>query len=1148
MGWREDLKNNGRRTTASGGWRERLASEITDEERRFGIERDSRIAMQNSLFEGQRKKEEERKRKEAYDKTFKGRLDKLKNIKWSDVKSFGKKAFGEARDAVEVTGGMAQDIMERTPLPPMLPMYLKDKYIRSKEAKKYAKERIAKNPRLNYDDEYKAGKIFYDARQLNVEKAMENVKKRKGEDVKDFRLDIAEEGNIVERAKQNWRNPEIRKAILSVPEAVTYFAGVGESAGAAKAILSSSLKKRILARSGAAVGKEAALDAVLQEMKKDAEDRNLKSVGKNFLTTALMMSVAGNILGEGMRTLGKVKKGFSWKKGKSKAVDNTIKEVEKKTEKKLVAKEKTLVADAVTNQKIKPSEIVKNVEHTIEVKPVKNEVAKAFDEINRKKAPIKISKPTAEKKGRYTKSNPDSTYLFNETKGGYEVLTELDISEAGQRSGFYDPSKPAGDDYVNTSTKSTFPRWIPEDLRSKDLFNKVQTHIENGTIPNGSKQKRLYDTLLEEVAKRENTIVPQELPPKPTRKAKQQTLESQAKGKSLDEFVKNNIIHTAIKQKVKLSDIYKNPVLYEKYPELKNVNVRLDSTLARGTSGGSMVGKQDIAISSRNTEKILEKLPKVEKRMREIEKIEESGNLTKELEKEYYSLEKKIDNAKVVGYKIKNPSVLAHEIEHAKQQIEGGGARKKVKELREINKNEVDSRLGMKDEYASSLHEIEATLAEDKIKTKSQLKGIWEEANKDTTGVAKKTPSKKTVTKQKKDTVKRAEKKQRKRTRQVKEWEKNTEKKRKINAEKLKKLYKKNITISDKKDLQKTKSISKNITTTKKRGRDILNKYGIKNKSRLKKNTPNEIVKEFENLKNEIKEYNSFDNKFNRAIKKTEKEKDPYLQKEEGVLRTVFRNADAEAKTLKKATEKAFKLLRKSLDTESVSMNLLIDDILHIKDKLIKNKILKKKELEFLKKYRKIDEDVADAVAKKTNAVAKKTNKKQRKISKVAQSIEDGMKDAGIIGKDAEIKKATFNPKTIKEESKKVAKVIGDEDKLFKIVRREEKLPDNIDPTMFLVGVEKKLMKMKNKEKALELGEFIASKDFAGQTSVHAQGLRFAQERDPESIVASIDRVVSRRRKQLSGSVSAEKRLLKKYIKESPTEWKEFFNSIKCKK
>ena len=221
---------------------------------------------------------------------------------------------------------------------------------------------------------------------------------------------------------------------------------------------------------------------------------------------------------------------------KDKTVDDAVKEIEKAREKLVEIGEKiynegnskgrnaklsadndyytkriALLRDVVNSTKKKietPKSINKEQKTTSEISKAKAE-GKSFEEFAKAQRKLAMySKKSAGKEAK--KITPVAQYLFNETKGGSEVLTELEISTAGKREGFYDTESAGYNEFVNTSTKSTFPKWIPEELRSKDLFKKVQDKIEKGELPTSTKQKKLYDVLMEEVSKRENTIPPQQ--------------------------------------------------------------------------------------------------------------------------------------------------------------------------------------------------------------------------------------------------------------------------------------------------------------------------------------------------------------------------------------------------------------------------------------------------------------------------------------------------------------------------------------------------------------------------------------------------------------------------------------------------------------
>lgn len=76
------------------------------------------------------------------------------------------------------------------------------------------------------------------------------------------------------------------------------------------------------------------------------------------------------------------------------------------------------------------------------------------------------------------------------------ILQQLDLSEAGYRL-----QNPQTGEF--SGVPSTFPKWIPEELRSKELFDKVygRLDLKNLKMPEGnkSKQRALYNILLNEV-------------------------------------------------------------------------------------------------------------------------------------------------------------------------------------------------------------------------------------------------------------------------------------------------------------------------------------------------------------------------------------------------------------------------------------------------------------------------------------------------------------------------------------------------------------------------------------------------------------------------------------------------------------------------
>lgn len=81
----------------------------------------------------------------------------------------------------------------------------------------------------------------------------------------------------------------------------------------------------------------------------------------------------------------------------------------------------------------------------------------------------------------------------------YEIYTEMDNSKAGFRIQDQNTGEFSGVD-------STFPQWVPDDLRLKSLFNKVVDSLDINSLkfPSGNKpkQRALYNVILDELDSR----------------------------------------------------------------------------------------------------------------------------------------------------------------------------------------------------------------------------------------------------------------------------------------------------------------------------------------------------------------------------------------------------------------------------------------------------------------------------------------------------------------------------------------------------------------------------------------------------------------------------------------------------------------------
>lgn len=174
------------------------------------------------------------------------------------------------------------------------------------------------------------------------------------------------------------------------------------------------------------------------------------------------------------------------------------------------------------------------------------------------------------------------------------------------------------------------------------------------------------------------------------------------------------------------------------------------------------------------------------------------------------------------------------------------------------------------------------------------------------------------------------------------------------------------------------------------------------------------------------------------------------------------------------------------------------------------------------------------------------------KTSGIAKSIEANAIAKGLTDKFENL--AGFEGKNVKDQASKVADFITNNEAAARDAVTTQKLPDGMSPTMFLKGMEDFAMKTGD----ADLLQKLASSPITSESSVHAQELRFAGERDPESPVDKIKDVQSTRernvqnknggksvdvlRDKVAGDVTGE---IKK-ASARPRDWGSFISSIEC--
>lgn len=86
--------------------------------------------------------------------------------------------------------------------------------------------------------------------------------------------------------------------------------------------------------------------------------------------------------------------------------------------------------------------------------------------------------------------------LFNSQRG-IEVLSELQSSTKGER---------VMTDEGVSGISSSFPDWVPSDLRTRKLFDTVEENLLNGTVPKAKKAQELYNIVHRRMLGNENMV------------------------------------------------------------------------------------------------------------------------------------------------------------------------------------------------------------------------------------------------------------------------------------------------------------------------------------------------------------------------------------------------------------------------------------------------------------------------------------------------------------------------------------------------------------------------------------------------------------------------------------------------------------------
>ena len=137
------------------------------------------------------------------------------------------------------------------------------------------------------------------------------------------------------------------------------------------------------------------------------------------------------------------------------------------------------------------------------------------------------------------------------------------------------------------------------------------------------------------------------------------------------------------------------------------------------------------------------------------------------------------------------------------------------------------------------------------------------------------------------------------------------------------------------------------------------------------------------------------------------------------------------------------------------------------------------------------------------------------KTSKIAKSIEQKMKDIGMIDEGVDIEKATFEGITVKEQAEEMAKILQDKQLVDDILSGKKPLSEKVRPSSFIKAIEDDAIRGVPTPEKIKRLERLAKSKIAGETSYSAQDLRMAAERDPDSAVIKMREIAKAREEAL---------------------------------
>lgn len=172
-----------------------------------------------------------------------------------------------------------------------------------------------------------------------------------------------------------------------------------------------------------------------------------------------------------------------------------------------------------------------------------------------------------------------------------------------------------------------------------------------------------------------------------------------------------------------------------------------------------------------------------------------------------------------------------------------------------------------------------------------------------------------------------------------------------------------------------------------------------------------------------------------------------------------------------------------------------------------------------------------------------------KKSSKIARSIEAKAIEQKLTkGFD---KVAGYDPITIKQQAHLAAETLVDIQRTGRIVRGEEPVPQGLNPVSLITALEEHIAKNGDAKMAYEL----ANSQLVSETSIAAQSLRLAAERNPDGLTAQLRSIKQAREASALRRLGprakqvATQELRSDLVKATPKakDWTGFIQELKCK-